>query len=298
MKTENLTSWKKNWLILLHLRKGTSLLDDIFMDCPGKSCLNRIWTSFSAFSTIIYFCTPSVWNDWGPTWLYIMEMGHNQNLMGGGVVQAPLKYTCCNDHPASKFARKPFNWDYKWLSVGLPPRQEAKVFVLEHSSHAEKQADRFQTPNKQMDLFSFPTFFFGGGTPFGLIPDTEFPSSHPVPRGWQQVTLRDGPMWCLPSTKDPLSHQENTSPWFLLVKWKKIHHFWMVTTLTWGLARWGAPRLRNDVPTQWRCPDLVLWQKKRPRGCRWMFCDDPFIDWFSINVMIYYRFSIYIIDVL
>ena len=162
MKTENLTSWKKNWLILLHLRKGTSLLDDIFMDCPGKSCLNRIWTSFSAFSTIIYFCTPSVWNDWGPTWLYIMEMGHNQNLMGGGVVQAPLKYTCCNDHPASKFARKPFNWDYKWLSVGLPPRQEAKVFVLEHSSHAEKQADRFQTPNKQMDLFSFPTFFFRG----------------------------------------------------------------------------------------------------------------------------------------
>lgn len=267
MKTENLTSWKKNWLILLHLRKGTSLLDDIFMDCPGKSCLNRIWTSFSAFSTIIYFCTPSVWNDWGPTWLYIMEMGHNQNLMGGGVVQAPLKYTCCNDHPASKFARKPFNWDYKWLSVGLPPRQEAKVFVLEHSSHAEKQADRFQTPNKQMDLFSFPTFFFSGE---GLHLDSyPIQNSHlPIRSQGDDSKLRWGMAPCdvYPVPKTHLAIKKTPLHDFSWWSEKKIHHFWMVTTLTRGLARWGAPRLRNDVPTQWRCPDLVLWQKKNGRA--------------------------------
>jgi hypothetical protein len=150
-----------------------------------------------------------------------------------------------------------------------------------------------------MDLFLFQLFFFGGGTPFGLIPDTEFPSSHPVPRGWQQVTLRDGPMWCLPSTKDPLSHQENTSPWFLLVKWKKNpplldgHH---VNARPGALGRAPSSQRRAHAVALPR-PGAVT-EKKRPRGCRWMFCDDPFIVWFSINVMIYYRFSIYIIDVL
>ena len=265
MKRENLSSWKKNWLILLHLRKGTSLLDDIFMDCPGKSWLNRIWTSFSAFSTINYFCTPSVWNDWGPaplgfiswrwaiTRIWWVEAWFKPlwSTLVAMITPLPSLHGSHSTEIISGWV-----WGY---------HQDKKLRYWYWNIQVMQKSRRtdFRLPINRWTFFLFQLFFSGGGTPFGhtRYRISIFPSG---PKGmaasyagdlWPPCDVYPVPKTHLAMKKTPQKSMISPGE----VPPKSTTFGW---SLTRGLARWGTPRLRNDVPTQWRCPDLVLWRKK------------------------------------